>query len=261
MCTTCGCSPPSALLRLHDHQHEHEHELEHQHEHEHEHDRRSTTVALEHRILSRNDQLAAANRHWLSERRVTAINLLSSPGAGKTTLLERTIDALQGRLPLSVIEGDQATDEDARRIRRTGCPALQVNTGTGCHLDAAMIDRALGELSPPAGSLLFIENVGNLVCPALFDLGETAKVVVASVTEGEDKPLKYPHMFRAADLILLNKVDLLPHLRFDADRFCQHARAVNPRASVLPISATTGDGLADWYGWLHDHTGRGDGRL
>jgi hydrogenase nickel incorporation protein HypB len=253
MCATCGCS--SEAEHEHGHEPAHTHEQAHAHEHAH---RPTRTVSLEERVLARNDERAAANRRWLAQRNLTAVNLLSSPGAGKTTLLERTIVALKGKHLLSVIEGDQETDEDARRIRRTGCRAIQVNTGTGCHLDAAMIDRAFAALSPPSGSLVFIENVGNLVCPALFDLGEKAKVLVASVTEGEDKPLKYPHMFRAADLVLLNKIDLLPHLSFDPSRFRQHARAVNPRAEILPISATAGDGLQEWYRWLERGAGHGD---
>ena len=177
-----------------------------------------------------------------------ALNLVSSPGAGKTTLLERTLRDV--RMPIAVIEGDQATENDAARIRKAGAKAIQVNTGTGCHLDASMIERALTELDPPQSSIVMIENVGNLVCPALFDLGERAKVVVASYAEGDDKPHKYPHMFRAASLVLLNKLDLAPHVAFDADRFAACARDVNPKAQILPISATRGDGLDVWYAWL-----------
>jgi len=174
---------------------------------------------------------------------------MSSPGAGKTTLLERTLRERRGR-PVSVIEGDQETERDAERIRAAGARAVQINTGAGCHLDAAMISRALTELTPAARSVLFIENVGNLVCPALFDLGERARVVIASVTEGDDKPLKYPHMFRAADVVVLNKIDLLPYVAFDVARFAAHARRVNPRARIMHTSATRGDGLAEWYAWL-----------
>ncbi len=198
-------------------------------------------------MLAKNDQLAEANRAWLAERDILAFNLTSSPGAGKTTLLERTIRDIGARHPVAVVEGDQETLLDAERIRATGCPVVQINTGAGCHLDAAMMRRALDTLAPQPGSVLFIENVGNLVCPALFDLGEQAKVVVISVTEGADKPLKYPHMFAAAGLVLVNKMDLLPYVDFDFDVCARHARSVNPNAEILPLSATTGEGLDAWY--------------
>ena len=207
-------------------------------------------MQLEQEILGKNRLLAERNRGWLQGREIFAVNLMSSPGSGKTTLLERTVRDLGKEVVVSVIEGDQETRLDAERIRATGARVVQINTGTGCHLDAQMLGRALQELSPATGSLLFVENVGNLVCPALFDLGEGARVVIASTTEGEDKPLKYPHMFRAAELILLNKVDLLPHLHFDVDRFTAHVRLVNPSAKVIQVSATSGDGLPDWYRWL-----------
>ncbi len=194
-------------------------------------------------MLAKNDVLAEQNREWLAERDIVAFNLTSSPGAGKTTLLERTIRDLDDRRPIAVIEGDQETLLDAERIRATGCRAIQINTGAGCHLDADMVHRALHALDPEPGSLLFIENVGNLVCPALFDLGERAMVVVISVTEGADKPLKYPHMFAAAELVLINKIDLLPYVDFDIDVCAAYARSVNPRAKVLPVSATTGEGI------------------
>jgi hydrogenase nickel incorporation protein HypB len=177
---------------------------------------------------------------------------MSAPGSGKTTLLERTIRDLRGELALCVIEGDQATSRDADRIRAAGCAAVQINTGAGCHLEADGLARGLRELDPPRGALVFVENVGNLVCPALFDLGERARVVVASVTEGEDKPIKYPHMFAACDALVLNKMDLLPHLSFDVDVFLAHARHVNPRLRVLPLSAQTGEGLSAWYDWLRE---------
>ena len=182
------------------------------------------------------------------------LNLVSSPGSGKTSLLERTIRDLHGRMAISVIEGDQATVNDGARIDAAGAPAIQVNTGTGCHLEADMIEQALGVLKPRPGSIVFVENVGNLVCPSLFDLGEKAKVAILSVTEGEDKPLKYPHMFRAAKLVLLNKIDLLPHLDFDVERVVAAARDVNPDVDVIKISARTGDGLQDWYNWLESQT-------
>jgi hydrogenase nickel incorporation protein HypB len=207
-------------------------------------------VPLEQAVLAKNDRAAAENRAWLEARGVIALNLMSSPGAGKTTLLEHTVRALAADVALAVIEGDQETPRDAERIRAAGCRAVQINTGTGCHLDASMVKHALAGLSPQAGSIVFIENVGNLVCPALFDLGERKRVVIASVTEGEDKPLKYPHMFRAADLLLLNKVDLLPYVDVDAGRFIDHARAVNRRLEVLRVSAKSGEGLDSWLGWL-----------
>jgi hydrogenase nickel incorporation protein HypB len=212
-----------------------------------------TTIALEQDVLAKNQSIAERNRGWLAGRRIIALNLVSSPGAGKTTLLERTIRDLHDlheTQPIQVIEGDQATLNDAERIRATGCRVIQINTGTGCHLDAGMVSRALEQLDPPPHSWLMIENVGNLVCPALFDLGEQAKVVILSVTEGEDKPLKYPHMFRASRLMLLNKIDLLPHLRFNVERCIAYARQVNPAIEVLQVSAETGAGMEVWYAWL-----------
>ena len=211
-------------------------------------DRRS--VELEVQILGKNQLIAERNRGWLAGRGVLALNLLSSPGAGKTSLLERTLRDLGNQLRVAVIEGDQATSNDAQRIRATGVRAVQINTGTGCHLEADMLERAIALLEPERNSLLLIENVGNLVCPALFDLGEQAKVVIFSVTEGEDKPLKYPHMFSAASLVILSKIDLLPHLRFDARRAVENVLAVNPRLTVLEVSAHSGEGLPRWYDWL-----------
>ncbi|MGL4395626.1 MAG: hydrogenase nickel incorporation protein HypB [Hyphomicrobium sp.] len=205
---------------------------------------------MQHAILDKNDALAARNRAWLAGREVLMLNLVSSPGSGKTSLLERTIRDLKGKVSLSVIEGDQATAHDAERIASAGANAVQVNTGTGCHLEADMVERALAELKPKPGSVVMVENVGNLVCPALFDLGEKAKVAILSVTEGEDKPIKYPHMFRAARVLLLNKVDLLPHLDFDVAKAIAYARQVNPDVEVLQVSAKTGAGMADWYAWM-----------
>lgn len=256
MCATCGCTDSSGarLTDLqpgepHDHSpggHGHQHHDRH-HEDAH---ARGSVVSLEKEVLAKNNLLAERNRGWLAGRGVLALNLVSSPGAGKTTLLERTLRDLAGERPICVIEGDQETDCDARRIRDAGGRVVQVNTGTGCHLDAAMVAHALEHLDPPRGALLLIENVGNLVCPALFDLGERAKVLIASVTEGEDKPLKYPHMFRASRLMLLNKTDLLSHVAFAVERFLSHTREVNPDLQVLPVSSTRGTGLAEWYSWL-----------
>jgi hydrogenase nickel incorporation protein HypB len=207
----------------------------------------SRIIQIEQDILSKNDHLAWHNRDDLSRAGVLALNLVSSPGSGKTTLLARTAQDLAERFPVSVIEGDQQTARDADRIRETGARAIQVNTGKGCHLDADMVRRAIGQLEPEEGSVLFIENVGNLVCPAGFDLGEAAKVVILSVTEGEDKPLKYPDMFRAAKYMVLNKADLLPYVPFDVDTCIEYARRINPDIQVLQVSALNGEGLDSWY--------------
>ena len=261
MCGTCGCDgagPRLTPLGVPDHGRDHGHDHD-GHGHGHGDDHPARTVVLEERVLARNDRLAARNRRDLAERGVVTINLMSSPGSGKTTLLERTVRELSARQcgaerRIAVVEGDQETLLDAERIRATGCPVVQINTGEGCHLDAAMLSRAVAELDPPAGSMLFVENVGNLVCPALFDLGETTRVVVMSTPEGADKPAKYPHMFRTADLVLVNKVDLLPYVDFDPQRCVAAIRRINPGARVLLVSATSGAGLADWYAWLDAQT-------
>ncbi len=283
MCTVCGCGEGETRIEStehghdHDHQHAHEHghhhDHSHDHEHGHEHDHdhhdehthdygqgparahapgmsQSRMVQIEQDILGKNNGYAAANRKLFKERGILALNLVSSPGSGKTSLLTRSIDDLKGELSLAVIEGDQQTANDAERIRETGVKALQINTGKGCHLDAHMVGHALGSLQPEDGSVLFIENVGNLVCPAAFDLGEAHKVAILSVTEGEDKPIKYPDMFHAADLMLLNKIDLLPHLNFDVDKCIEYAKRVNPNIKVLQVSATSGEGMQEWYRWI-----------
>lgn len=234
----------------HDHDHGHHHHHAHDHSHPHTHDADGRVVAVQEQLLAKNDALAAQNRAWLAGREVLMLNLVSSPGSGKTALLERTIRDLKDRVAISVIEGDQATSNDGERIAAAGAPAVQVNTGTGCHLEADMIRRGLDQLRPRPRSVVMVENVGNLVCPALFDLGERAKVAILSVTEGEDKPLKYPHMFRAARLLLLNKVDLLPHLDFDVAKALRYAREVNPDVEVIEVSARTGSGMEEWYRWL-----------
>ncbi|KAF0133805.1 MAG: hypB [Methylocystaceae bacterium] len=236
----------------HGHAHGHDHNA-HAHDHghhDHAHEESHRRLELETRILAKNDAIAAKCRAWLAGREIVALNLVSSPGAGKTTLLERAIADLSGELPLFVIEGDQATSNDGERIRAAGAPVVQVNTGTGCHLDAEMIARALSELKPSVGSLLFIENVGNLVCPALFDLGEHAKAVIFSTTEGEDKPLKYPHMFSAAKLVIFNKIDLLPHLDFSMERARENILRVNPDVEIVEVSAKTGAGMQQLYDWI-----------
>jgi hydrogenase nickel incorporation protein HypB len=242
MCATCGCSDgPGVRVIDPDHRHEHR---DHHHEHP------TETVALELDVLARNDDLAARNRDRLAERGIVAVNLMSSPGSGKTTLLERTVRDLGSELSCAVLEGDQETLIDAERIRAAGARAVQINTGAGCHLDADMVASGLRALDPERGSLLFVENVGNLVCPALFDLGETARVVIMSVTEGADKPLKYPHMFRTADVVLLTKIDLLPYVEFDVAAFTAGARRARPGVALIPLSATTGTGVDGWYEWL-----------
>jgi hydrogenase nickel incorporation protein HypB len=210
-------------------------------------------VKLEQDILAKNNAYAAQNRAWLAARGIFALNLVSSPGSGKTTLLVKTIEAfnsLSGKPTIAVIEGDQQTSNDAERIQAAGAPAIQINTGKGCHLDAHMVGHALEKLPLGENSVLMIENVGNLVCPAAFDLGEAGKVVILSVTEGEDKPLKYPDMFRAARLMLLNKCDLLPHLQFDTEQAISYARRINPEIEVLRVSATSGEGMAAWLAWI-----------
>jgi hydrogenase nickel incorporation protein HypB len=252
MCTTCGCSGTGEASIIepghsHDHGHDHSH---HHHDHDHHDDDHGVVVTLEQQILAKNNLLAERNRGWFAGRGILALNLMSSPGAGKTTLLERTIRDLGSALAIGVIEGDQATETDAARIRAAGCNAVQINTGTGCHLDADMLRRGLAALKPPRESAVMIENVGNLVCPALFDLGERAKVVMLSVTEGDDKPLKYPHMFRAAEIVIITKSDLLPHVDFSIDRCLANVRAVNRSIRSFVLSAVTGDGTGAWYDWL-----------
>jgi hydrogenase nickel incorporation protein HypB len=240
---TCGCSEPSVPTDDHTQKHAHDHGHGHEHAHGH------ALIRLEEDLLGKNKRLAMLNRRLFSERSLTAINLMSSPGAGKTTLLEHTLRRLHDA-PIHVIEGDQATERDAARIRAAGGRAVQINTGAGCHLDAPMVSQATRELEPEPGSLLLIENVGNLVCPALFDLGERAKVVIVSVTEGEDKPLKYQHMFRSSQLFVLSKVDLLPYVECRVDQLIDNARRVNPEIEVLQLSATKGDGMEAWCDWL-----------
>lgn len=289
MCGTCGCSDPKNAVTVTDletgsasilrqradmtspmtdegehkpghghHHHQHEHEHHHGHDHQHHHDEsvphvhgpNGEVITLEQAVLAKNDQIAIRNRGWFEGRGVLALNLVSSPGAGKTELLERTIRDLGDELPICVVEGDQMTTNDAERIRNAGARAVQINTGAGCHLEADMIARAIEVLNPPTGALLFIENVGNLVCPAMFDLGERMKVAVISTTEGEDKPLKYPHMFEAAKLVIINKMDLAPHVEFDQEKCLANIAQVNPGAKVILLSAKTGAGMDAWLSEL-----------
>lgn len=258
MCVTCGCSGNenvSVTDKNTGNVKMMSHDEAHAHGHAHSHDGaatvtaklHSTTIELEQEILGKNQIIAEHNRGWLAERNILALNLVSSPGSGKTTLLEKTLNDLKNEFEMSVIEGDQETVNDAERIRSTGCKAVQINTGTGCHLEAEMLAKGMENLKPENDSIVFIENVGNLVCPAMFDLGERAKVAILSVTEGEDKPLKYPHMFRASQLMILNKIDLLPYVKFDVEKCIAYAREVNPAIEILQVSATTGEGMKIWY--------------
>ena len=229
MCTECGCAIP-------DHSHDHQHE--------------SRTIRVEEDLLAKNNRLATGNRQRFDSNRLLVLNLVSSPGSGKTSLLERTLADLKGQISFSVLEGDQQTANDAERIAATGAPVKQINTGAGCHLDAHMVGHAIEDFNLAETDILMIENVGNLVCPATFDLGEDHKVLVLSVTEGEDKPLKYPLMFRAADLVLINKIDLLPHLEFDLEQCKAFALPVNPQIQIIGLSCRSGAGMQIWYDWL-----------
>ncbi|WP_454915104.1 hydrogenase nickel incorporation protein HypB [Xanthobacter sediminis] len=282
MCTVCGCGGDGATIsEAHGHGHgahahthadgtTHSHAHDHGHaDHDHHHDDAGTLdygqgparahapglsqarmVEIETNILAKNDGYAGENRTLLERGGILALNLLSGPGAGKTTLLVETLKAIAARIPSAVIEGDQQTDNDAARIRAVGVPAVQINTGKGCHLDAHMVGHALGKLPLPEGGILFIENVGNLVCPAAFDLGETRRVTLISVAEGDDKPLKYPDIFQGADLVLITKADLAPHVDADLDALERNIARINPKAEILRVSARGEVGLARWISWL-----------
>ena len=295
MCDTCGCEGTDGVKihnpghkhshdhghghshshHHHDHEHEHEHEHEHDHKHEHEHDNLSPhthseaetgdhthghtdqkVINLNMNILSQNNITAQLNRRFFEGRKVLCLNMVSSPGSGKTTILEKTITNLKSARKIFVIEGDQQTLLDADRIEKAGAPALQINTGSGCHLDASMIDLALKKFDIDSNSILFIENVGNLVCPAMFDLGEFKRVVVISVTEGDDKPLKYPYMFQTSHLCIINKSDLLPYVDFRVDETIKHARSINPDLEFISVSARTGEGMDRWYEWVLNQNSR-----
>ncbi|MFH1319754.1 MAG: hydrogenase nickel incorporation protein HypB [Bacteroidota bacterium] len=252
MCSTCGCGQPDKPVTIRkpgeeqssDHQHEHTH---HGHSHDHSH---ITEIQVEQDILQKNNLLAERNRGFFEAKNILTLNLVSSPGSGKTCLLERTIKELGKELNFYVIEGDQETMNDANRIQKTGASVVQVNTGMGCHLDSDMINKAVRELDVPDNSILMIENVGNLVCPALFDLGESKRVVIISVTEGDDKPIKYPTMFHTSDICIINKVDLLPYVDFNIEKSKEYALQVNHHLQFFEMSVKTGEGMDMWYDWL-----------
>ena len=262
MCTTCGCNQPEEAVSVmtieegHAHGHNHAgHTLQHEPK------QGKTVIELEQDILQKNNLLAERNRGYFEAKNILALNLVSSPGSGKTAILERTIKDFGADAPMFVIEGDQQTMNDADRIAATGAPVVQINTGKGCHLDADMVNKALRKLNPAEGAVVMIENVGNLVCPAMFDLGEAARVVIMSVTEGDDKPIKYPDMFHSAHLCLINKIDLLPYVQFDVEKAKGYAKQVNHHLSFIEVAATTGEGMDKWYQWLEHalhHARRGE---
>ncbi len=256
MCDTCGCGPEGNEVKItlpgesdhpqhHDHDHSHDHDHPHDHDHSHQ-----KLIRVEEDILGKNKLLASRNSGFFEARKIVALNLMSSPGSGKTSLLERTIEAVKETRKLAVIEGDQQTMNDAERIHRTGVPVVQVNTGNGCHLDAEMIYQAVKKLDPPQESILFIENVGNLVCPSLFELGEKSRIVIISTTEGDDKPLKYPTMFQQAQVCIINKTDLLPYVDFNMEKVRENALTVNPKLEFFELSAKTGEGMDQWVKWI-----------
>jgi hydrogenase nickel incorporation protein HypB len=283
MCSTCGCGTDENGARIidlkeevqhthdhhhgdhhhshehshehehgHHHHHDHDHHHDHSHDHDHDHDHQHRVIALERDILQQNDLAAARNRGYFEAKNITAINLVSSPGSGKTTFLERTLSDLKDKIDFQVIEGDQQTLNDARRIEAINIPVLQINTGKGCHLDGEMIQRALKKLNPKDSSVLMIENVGNLVCPSMFDLGEELRIVIISTTEGDDKPIKYPDMFHSSQLCIINKIDLLPYVNFNVEKAKEYARQLNPQMRFFEVSATTGEGMEDWYHYLQN---------
>lgn len=272
MCVTCGCSSEDNEIRMtkvdgktvphshmhdhghehhsHEHNHDHDHDHNHSHNHQHHDHQNAREINLEREILHKNDLLAERNKGYFDAKNIFAINLVSSPGSGKTSLLERTIADLKNEISFAVIEGDQQTTNDADRIAALEVPVIQINTGKGCHLDSEMIAKAVKALSPKDGSLMMIENVGNLVCPAMFDLGENLRVVIISITEGEDKPIKYPDMFYGSQVCIINKIDLLPYLKFDLEKLKEYAKKVNPNLEFFEVSAYTGQGMDFWYSFL-----------
>jgi len=260
MCGVCGCGSedgsvtirkPNKEIREHLHHHDHDHDHNHDHNHgEHHHHDHTSVIKLEADILQKNTVDAARNRGYFEAKNILAMNLVSSPGSGKTAVLERTLKDLKNEYDFYVIEGDQQTFNDANRIDALNIPVVQVNTGKGCHLESDMIYEAVKQLQPKDDSILMIENVGNLVCPSMFDLGEKKRVVIISITEGEDKPLKYPDMFLSSDVCLINKIDLLPHLNFDIEKLKDYAQRVNHHLEFFEVSAITGEGMENWYNWL-----------
>ena len=273
MCSTCGCGVDDGGAKIidlkesnlpgarqgghsHDHSHSHDHDHDHHHDahsHSHDHDHKHRVIELERDILQQNDVSAARNRGYFEAKKITAINLVSSPGSGKTTFLEKTLSDLKSEIDFHVIEGDQQTLNDAKRIEAIEIPVVQINTGKGCHLDGDMVQRAIKKLDPNEGSVVMIENVGNLVCPSMFDLGEDFRLVIISTTEGDDKPIKYPDMFHGSQVCIINKIDLLPYVNFDIDVAKDYARKLNPDLVFFELSATTGEGMDSWYQWLKNY--------
>ncbi len=267
MCMTCGCgdipenkvliakpgeiTPDGLSVKQSHHEHSHTHTHPHGHSHAH-HSHTKTVVELEQDILQNNNMVAMQNRGFFEARNILALNLVSSPGSGKTTFLEKTLSDLKQEIPFYIIEGDQQTFQDAQRIEALNTPVVQINTGQGCHLDSDMVHKAVKKLNPSEGSVVMIENVGNLVCPALFDLGENFRIVLISVTEGDDKPIKYPDMFQSAHLCIINKTDLLPYVQFDVAKAKEYALRVNHHLQFFEVSATTGEGMESWYAWLKE---------
>lgn len=262
MCDTCGCGQPNDEVTIrkpgdekhheHKHTHEHEHEQDHEHEHEYQSHSHERTIELQTDILQKNNLIAERNRGYFEAKNIFVLNMVSSPGSGKTSLLERTIKELGNKINFFVIEGDQQTMNDANRIKAVGAPVVQINTGNGCHLDANMISRAVKELDAENNSVMMIENVGNLICPSLFDLGEAKRVVIISTTEGDDKPIKYPTMFASSHLCIINKTDILPYVDFDMEKTKQYAHQVNHHLEFIQLSVKTGEGMKVWYDWLRN---------
>lgn len=258
MCGTCGCGSDSngpSILKPGEHTHAHSHHEHHHHsEHtnDHSHNHKHKVLEIEQDILQNNKVLAARNRGYFEAKNIVTLNLVSSPGSGKTSILERTLADLKDEIPFYVIEGDQQTLNDADRINALDIPVVQINTGKGCHLESDMVYDAVKKLEIQNSSVLMIENVGNLVCPSMFDLGEQKRVVIISTTEGEDKPIKYPDMFHTANVCIINKIDLLPYVNIDVEKLKNYALKVNPKLQFFEVSATSGEGMNNWYNWLKE---------
>jgi len=258
MCGTCGCGSDSngpSILKPGEHTHAHSHHEHHhhgEHTHDHSHNHKHKVLEIEQDILQNNQVLAARNRGYFEAKNIVALNLVSSPGSGKTSILERTLADLKDEISFYVIEGDQQTLNDADRINALDIPVVQINTGKGCHLESDMVYDAVKKLEIQNSSVLMIENVGNLVCPSMFDLGEQKRVVIISTTEGEDKPIKYPDMFHTANVCIINKIDLLPYVNINVEKLKNYALQVNPNLQFFEVSATTGEGMNNWYNWLKE---------